>query len=263
ADVAILALRNADLHAQTERAERAASSNSDRLRQAIDAAEDIGAGEDLGDVLERVLGRAVAVVRAGQGSISRLDGGTPVLEFDHDPTDARRIPGQRWELAQTRLSAEAIRRRTPLRGPLPDGPMAPETAAWLQRAGLRYVIRCPLLVESEVIGLLSLSRRTEEPFTDADLEALQPFASLAALLLRNARLLADARRAGQAKSTFLNLAAHELRTPLAVIRGYLSLLEDGTYPVPDRTRAEAVETLVSKAQELESLVESLVMAVRL
>ena len=48
-----------------------------------------------------------------------------------------------------------------------------------------------------------------------------------------------------------------------MIRGYLSLLEDGTYPVPDRTREEAVDTLVRKAQELESLVETLVTAARL
>jgi signal transduction histidine kinase len=195
-------------------------------------------------VVERVLERAVAVVRAEQGSISRVEDGALVLEYDHDPTGAPREPGAHWaDLSHSHLAAEAIDLRRPVR----------ETG----------VIWCPLLVERDVVGLLSLCRRREEPFTDADLDALQPLATLAALLLRNARLLADARQAGEAKSAFLNLAAHELRTPLAVIRGYLSLLEDGTYPVPDQTREGPVETLVSKAQELESLVETLVMAARL
>jgi len=130
-------------------------------------------------------------------------------------------------------------------------------------AGLKWAISCPMIVGGEVVGLLGLGRTRDEPFTDADGEALMPFATLAGLLVQNARRLAEARQTGQARSRFMTLAAHELRTPLAVIRGYLSLLEDGTYPVPDRTRAEAVETLVSKAQELESLVESLVMAARL
>jgi signal transduction histidine kinase len=226
ADVALLALRNADLHAQTTRAEHAASTYSGRLEQAIEAAEDIGSSDELADVVERVLQRAVAVVHADQGSISRLEDEELVLEFDHDPADSRLAPGLRWD-------------------------------------DVSHVIRCPLRVEREVVGVLSLGRRRDEPFTEADQAALQPFATLAALLIRNARLLADARQAGQAKTTFLNLAAHELRTPLAVIRGYLSLLEDGTYPVPERTRAEAIETLVLKAQELESLVETLVMAARL
>jgi signal transduction histidine kinase len=264
ADVALLALRNADLHAQTRRAQRAASTYSGRLEQAIEAAEDIGSSDELGDVVERVLQRAVAVVHADQGSISRLENDALVLEFDFHPGGLRRPPGMRWaHLPESRLADDAIRLRRPVRGSLPDAPVDAESAAWLQRTGLRHAIRCPLLVEREVVGVLSLARRRDQPFTDADLAALQPFATLAALLLRNARLLADARQAGEAKTAFLNLAAHELRTPLAVIRGYLSLLEDGTYPVPDRTREEAVETLVRKAQELESLVETLVIAARL
>jgi len=60
------------------------------------------------------------------------------------------------------------------------------------------------------VGLLGLGRRRNEPFTDADLERLRPFATLAALMLRNARRLAEARESGQAKSAFLHLAAHEL-----------------------------------------------------
>ena len=264
ADVALLALRNADLHAQATRAQRAASTYSGRLEQAIEAAEEIGSSDELGEVVERVLQRAVAVVRADQGSISRVGDGKMVPEFDYDPTDSLRdLSSRPADLARSRLAADAVRQGQPLRGALPDGPVTPETMGWLDRTGLRWVIRCPLLVEREVVGLLSLARGGYEPFAEADLAALQPFATLAALLLRNARLLDDARQAGEAKTTFLNLAAHELRTPLAVIRGYLSLLEDGTYPVPDRTREEAVETLVRKAQELESLVETLVMAARL
>ena len=263
ADVALLALRNAHLHAQTARAERAASTRSSRLEQAIEAAEEIGSTGELGDVVERVLRRAVEVVGADRGSISRLEDGGMVLEFDHDPTEARRQPGLRWDLSRSRLASEAIRGLRPLRGTLPDAPGDADMAAWVERAGLRHVIQCPLLVEREVVGLLGLSRRRDVPFTDADLQTLRPFATLAALLLQNARRLAEARQVGQARSAFLNLAAHELRTPLTVIRGYLSMLEDGTYPVPERTREEAVETLVAKAQELETLVESLVMAARL
>lgn len=94
-------------------------------------------------------------------------------------------------------------------------------------------------------------------------EAIAEVAEVEQRLLDSARLLAEARQLGQAKNAFLNQAAHELRTPLAVIKGYLSLLEDGTYPVPDRTRVEVVDTLVAKAQELESLVEALLTTARL
>jgi signal transduction histidine kinase len=263
ADVALLALRNAHLHAQTERAERAAMTYSGSLQRAIEAAEAIGSGEDLSDVVERVLQQAVAVVHAERGSICRVEGDTMVLEHDYDPGARQLQAGVRWRLPESPLAAEAIRRRAPLRGVLSGGTASPPTARWLEKAPRQHVIQCPLMVEREVVGLLGLSRRRDESFTEADLQALHPFATLAGLLLRNARLLADARRVGQAKSAFLNLAAHELRTPLAVIKGYLSLLEDGTYPVPNRTREEAVDTLVAKAQELESLVDALLTTARL
>ncbi|HEY4025098.1 MAG TPA: GAF domain-containing protein [Candidatus Dormibacteraeota bacterium] len=257
-DVALLALRNAHLHATTARAERAASRYSGRLEHAIKAAEDIGSTEELGDVVQRVLRRAVAAVRAERGSISRIEGNALVMEHEDRPPGAVPKPLVRRDLSRSRLAAAAIVTRRPVRTTLGDGPDGTECPA-----GVRHAIQCPLLVEREVVGILGLARNRDEPFTDEDLQVLQPFATLAALLVRNARLLDEARQAGQAKSEFLHLAAHELRTPLAVIRGYLSLLEDGTYPVPDRTRAEAVDTLVSKAQELESLVESLVVAARL
>jgi signal transduction histidine kinase len=262
ADVARLALRNAHLHAQTERAQRAASIYSGRLEQAIEAAEEIGSSEDLKDVVERVLQHAVAAMRADRGSISRLEDGGMVLEHEHDPTGSRLRPGLLWDLSRSPLAGEAMRTRRPALGDFSHVRQAGDLA-WPDGAGIRHQIQCPLLVDREVVGLLGLSRRCDEPFTDADLQTLRPFATLAALLLRNARLLAEARQVGQAKSAFLSLAAHELRTPLAVIRGYLSMLEDGTYPVPDRTREEAVDTLVSKAQELESLVESLLTTAKL
>jgi signal transduction histidine kinase len=261
ADVALLALRNAQLYAQAEQAKRTASTYSGRLQQAIEAAADIGSGNELSDVLERVLRRAASVVRADRGNISRIDGDTMVMERNYDPDGAVVVSGTHWALAMSPIAAEAIRERSALRGDLRKGD--DQMTKWAREVGVKHVIQCPLVVEREVVGLLGLSRRRDEEFTEADLLALQPLATLAGLLLRNARLLAEAREVGEAKAAFLNLAAHELRTPLAVIRGYLSMLEDGTYPVPDRTRDEAVNTLVAKAQELESLVEALLTSARL
>jgi signal transduction histidine kinase len=230
------------------------------LVEAIESAEEVGSPEQIQDIVERARLLAVSALRADRGNISRLEGDELVVEHDHRPSlpYARRRP-----LSRSRQGAEAIRTRRPVHGRVASGSVGPDGIAWMVPAGIRWAISCPIIVGDEVVGLLGLGRSRDEPFTDADGEALMPIATLVGLLLRNARRLAEARQTDQVKSRFMHLAAHELRTPLAVIRGYLSLLEDGTYPVPDRTRAEAVETLVAKAQELESLVELLVMAARL
>jgi signal transduction histidine kinase len=248
ADIALLALRNAHLHAQVEQAQEAASHSSSRLQHAIEAAEDIGSSPELSDVLERVLRRAIAVAHADRGSISRVDGSTMVVEHDHGLPGAEQMAGTRWLLASSAMASEAFRTQRAVRGT--DSP------------DLRYAIACPLTVGREVVGLLWLSRRRDE-FSEAELLVLRPFATLAGLLVRNAWLLEEARQVAATKSSFLNLAAHELRTPLAVVRGYLSMLEDGTFEVPQETHDEAIAILVAKARELEALVESLLTTARL
>jgi hypothetical protein len=247
-------------HAAAEEAARTASSQLGHLAQAIEAAEEIGSAEQLRDVVERARLLAVSVLRADRGNISRLEGDELVVEHDHRPL----LPyPRRRPLSRSLITAAAIRTRRPVHGPVAVGSVGPDGLAWMVPAGLRYAIQCPMIVGGEVVGVMGLGRSRDEPFTDSVDSALLPFAKLAGLLLQNARRLAEARQIGKAKSQFMALAADELRTPLAAIRDCLSLLEDGSHPIPDRTPAEVVDTLVSKAKDLESLVDSLVMAARL
>ena len=76
-------------------------------------------------------------------------------------------------------------------------------------------------------------------------------------------LLAQAQDSSRAKSEFLNMAAHELRTPLAVIVGYLSMLDDGTFGdvTPDWSRV--LQILIHKGHELNGIVDGLLIAARI
>jgi len=59
------------------------------------------------------------------------------------------------------------------------------------------------------------------------------------------------------KSAFVSVASHELKTPINVILGYLSLINDGIYgPVPDAQR-DVLATLERQGQTLARLVQHL------
>jgi len=63
-----------------------------------------------------------------------------------------------------------------------------------------------------------------------------------------------------APAEFMNAAAHELRTPVTVVTGYLSMLQEGSFgPAPHRWAA-VLDIVSRKAHELSGLVEQMLLA---
>lgn len=151
-------------------------------------------------------------------------------------------------------------------------PMAipPETAAVVERAHLGGAVMLPVARGGEVFGILALSTRDVLSRDDVRYQRLRAVAHLAGLAIANARLLAEqeavAARAHAleiAKSRFLNLAAHEMRGPLTVIRGYADMLADGSLgPLSERMQT-ALAALRGKADEMSRLVTLMMETARL
>src|SRR5882672_398698 len=74
------------------------------------------------------------------------------------------------------------------------------------------------------------------------------------------RLYVAANAASQTKSRFLNSAAHELRTPLSVLTGYLSLLSGESVGSPPVAWEAPLGILIAKTRELERIVDDLLNA---
>jgi signal transduction histidine kinase len=77
------------------------------------------------------------------------------------------------------------------------------------------------------------------------------------------RLYASAQQASEAKTRFLHMAAHELRTPITVLTGYLAMLSDGTLGAVPGGWKKTLDTLVAKTRELNRIVADLLEASRL
>lgn len=66
------------------------------------------------------------------------------------------------------------------------------------------------------------------------------------------------------KSNFLNVASHELRSPIAVARGYAAMLADGSFGPAESTDIRvALPVLIAKLDEMNMLVDSMLDAARL
>ena len=99
---------------------------------------------------------------------------------------------------------------------------------------------------------------------------LDRVAGLAGMALGSARRLHDEREradafaeAAGAKSQFLNLVAHDLRGPMTVLMGYLSLFEDGAFgPLPEELAA-VFPVVNTRIAEMEDLINAMLETSRL
>jgi signal transduction histidine kinase len=66
-----------------------------------------------------------------------------------------------------------------------------------------------------------------------------------------------------AKSEFLRLASHELRGPLAVLRGYVSMLADGSLGLLPRGTGPVLDVMAAKVSEINLLIDQMLETARL
>lgn len=74
---------------------------------------------------------------------------------------------------------------------------------------------------------------------------------------RLARANEELRRLDTAKSEFISLASHQLRTPVTVVRGYASEIKGGSLGPVSIRMAEGLDRLLAAARQLSRLVDDL------
>jgi signal transduction histidine kinase/response regulator RpfG family c-di-GMP phosphodiesterase len=92
--------------------------------------------------------------------------------------------------------------------------------------GLHSALLSPLQERAGVtIGVIALASQYRNAFNDDDEAVLTQLAHMASAAIQNARLYREAQAANQAKDDFLATLAHELRTPMTGILGWIQMLK--------------------------------------
>ncbi|MFN2466177.1 MAG: ATP-binding protein [Candidatus Dormibacteria bacterium] len=233
-----------------------------RLQLGVELAVDLAARVEPNEILSRLLKRAVKSIEADRGTVSRIDGDEVVIEGSYDPRGNPVPAGSRWLIRSQPMLEEAILTQKVVRAGNVSTEGMPEPVARVMRE-IKHVLTVPMIVAGTVVGTLALSRTRDRPFSDDDMTTVSQIATVAAYSLRNARLYQQAQDANRAKAKFMNMAAHELRTPLSVISGYLSLLQDGSLGQPPDSWSEPMSVIAGKVSELAYLVDDVLTAARL
>ena len=117
---------------------------------------------------------------------------------------------------------------------------------------------------TEGLGFLGVTAGPFTPLFGTDeVNQLQGYASSVTAGLERVRVTERLAAIERNKTQFLNLASHELRGPLTVVRGYVSMLEDGLLGNLNERGRKAVPVISTKVLEMNALIEQMIEAARL
>lgn len=146
----------------------------------------------------------------------------------------------------------------------------------------------PLIRENETIGMFSLARTDLSPYSDDAITMATAFANQAAVAIENARLFRQATefnnqleyevgqrtlaithaydqldRLNQTKSEFINITAHELRTPVTIVKGYAQLIGKNKVITDDEQLTSLAAGIVSGADRMHQIVNTMLLMTKI
>ncbi len=126
--------------------------------------------------------------------------------------------------------------------------------------GAHSQVVVPIRREGDAIGLLLLESASVDKYPEDVIAFLTRLSDHAAIAIANAQLYAEVEAANLAKSKFVSFVAHELKNPMASIKGYTELVAGGMAgPVTDmqvsflttvRANVDRMNTIVSDLNDL-------------
>lgn len=145
----------------------------------------------------------------------------------------------------------------------------------------------PLMSSNQLIGVIVLgSKISKDAYTKEDLELLNALSYQAGIAIENARLYKEVeefnktlkqkvneqtkyikdkaehlRKLLQMRSEFLDIASHQLKTPVSVILGTISLFKDGSIKkLSEERQKKFVDNIFNKAKKLNTIINDILRA---
>ncbi len=190
------------------------------------------------EVLERILESVFFIIGAEEAALMLLDEQSGKMRT---ALYYQRVPGQVHQVA----------RRSPEE-------LATQAAASGDATASGAMLYAPLRVGERSVGALGVGNRVSmRPFSSHDRRLLLALADYAAVAIENARLYEEVQAANKAKSEFVSLVAHELRTPMTSIRGYADMLRKGIVGPLTEQQATFINTIYDNVERMRILVADL------
>jgi signal transduction histidine kinase len=270
ASQAVIAIENVRLFQELQQRTDELMRSVGELKALGEVGQAVSSTLDLETVLTRIASHSVQLTGAAGGVIYEYDEESEEFhlrgshQIEKEFVDALRA-------SPIRLGGGALGQAASTRSPMevPDildqgDYSATRMRPVLRQLGYRSLLAVPLLRENQIMGGLTIFRRTPGSFPPGVVNLLQTFATQSVLAIQNARLfreIEDKSRqieaANRHKSEFLANMSHELRTPLNAIIGFSEVLQERLFGELNEKQAEYTDDILTSGRHLLSLINEI------
>ncbi|OGS39434.1 MAG: hypothetical protein A2506_01035 [Elusimicrobia bacterium RIFOXYD12_FULL_66_9] len=120
--------------------------------------------------------------------------------------------------------------------------------------GMRSSLTYPLSSQGKAVGFIFFSSKKPGTYSQEHIGSFRRVATLLSLSVEKGRLYEDLAAADEMKNRIMGIAAHDLRNPLTVVIGYLTLIQDA--PGNDAYKSD-VNIIQRKCKQMLSIIDSL------
>ncbi len=118
-------------------------------------------------------------------------------------------------------------------------------------------ITLPIIHKQKLIGVAAIEGDRLQMFHHSDLETAVRMTNHAAVAIANALLYQQIKEANRAKSEFVSMVSHELKTPMTSMRGYTDLLLSGMTGDLTPQQRNFLETIAANIRRMGQQIQDL------
>src|SRR3989338_745277 len=225
---------------------------------------------DLGTVLGVLLEKIDLVLPYSAVTIRLFNRESGLLE----PVACRNLDEKEWKAEQWKGGRGTPNMAFESKAPVMVGNVQTDPRVkdpeFFRKHGLVSYLGVPLIVQDEVLGVISFYTKEEHEFTKEEVEFLSTLAGQAAIAIHNSQiyqemvsLAAQLSRSNKVKDEFLSVMSHELRTPLNVVMGYTGMIRDRLLGEINPEQEKALEKVISRARDQLTMISSILQATQL
>jgi len=205
--------------------------------------EEINAGLVLDEVLVRVFDSFRPIIPYNRIGFALLEQNDTVVRARWAKSDAPELriskgfsAPMKGSSLQTILDTGQPRILNDLDAYLREHPNSVSTPLIVQE-GMRSSLTCPLIAMGKPIGFMFFSSMKPDTYRNAHVAIFKQIAGQLSVIVEKSKLYQQLLEMNDLKNRFLGIAAHDLRNPLAAIKGFADLISGGRLgPVNEKQR---------------------------